>query len=1116
MAEPDHFSWLHLTDFHYGLNGQDCLWPTLRPHFLDDLEKLHDCCGPWQTVLFTGDLVQSGALDQFEEMQREVLDRIWNKLTTLGSGDSVLLAVPGNHDLQRPEKKSDNPARDTLLRKGGFSDAADRFWNDPDSGYRRVVNDAFASYSSWHKGAKQGPKSGVTAGLLPGDFSYTFEHGSRRIGLIGLNTTFLQLDGGDYRERLVWDARQIHCVSGGAIDDWLNKHDLSLLLTHQGPDWLTSESREHGDSEVAPAGRFALHLFGHMHETSIVYVSRGGGSPVRRCQSRSVFGMEKFGDPPSEQRSHGYVAGRIEFQGQKATLRLWPRLATKGTGPWRFVPDQEKAELRDDGGTNPEEISLRPVARGAPLTAEKVARSDFIKIPTSTWPEELAGKGFPMPDSMLLLPESRVVRFHRSRERLRDTIIEWAIEKGPPVKLRLQAGEGGAGKTRLLIEVCDHLEKSHGWRAGFLDRSQSISSGLPVLLKEGKPVLIVLDYAETRTQEIVELASTTLHASVTPQVCLVLLARDGGDWWDHLADSAKGDQAVAAILRGLSSKTGPYRMNAEFIGQKDRPNAFAEALHDFAAFKGREPPIDPDIDLSENLFGDPLFIHLAALAYLRGQPSINDQELLGAALGHERSYWRRLLEEGHLTDLLPAFEQAVALFTLCGDRRTTKDAKALLGRTPRLQGADGRSLTQIFDILRRLYSIDGGLTGLQPDLLGETLVSEALSKDDELLDAAFGEDSDGETIRYALTVLTRLGRRVPAQQRWLKEALSRNLTRVSEAAMQVGLETGSPLPELYAEVIKDAPTGDRRRAVDTLRTKLPGTTVNLASLAVEVRRQFVIFLDQKKSGGSAKRHINAFDALSLLASALRSNGLLSEAADASLEAAHHAQAVFRSADARDRQRLAAAFGNLGAHLGDVGRFEEGLKAAEKAEALRRVLAEKQPDAYTADWARSLSNLADSRLATGDFPGAVHAAEAAISRIADYARSYPANFDPWLGFARRVIADSLLKMDRPDDALAEASRSVEIWTKVTATRRSFESKQVAKAFLSVMRCQFALKQTNEAINTFERVLDILEVTLSVNPKPLQSTLVEMLALVQSVDRDAADRIASGRLQRVLSG
>src|SRR4051812_31199700 len=73
----------------------------------------------------------------------------------------------------------------------------------------------------------------------------------------------------------------------------------------KGPDWLTLESRQHGHSEIAPAGRFALHLFGHMHENEIVYVSIGGGSPIRRCQSRSVFGMEHFGDPPVKQRSHG-------------------------------------------------------------------------------------------------------------------------------------------------------------------------------------------------------------------------------------------------------------------------------------------------------------------------------------------------------------------------------------------------------------------------------------------------------------------------------------------------------------------------------------------------------------------------------------------------------------------------------------------------------------------------------------------------------------------------------------------------------------------------------------------------------------------------------------------
>ncbi|WP_295446697.1 hypothetical protein [uncultured Thiodictyon sp.] len=37
----DTFSWLHLTDLHFGLKGQGGLWPTLRQPFLDDLARLH-------------------------------------------------------------------------------------------------------------------------------------------------------------------------------------------------------------------------------------------------------------------------------------------------------------------------------------------------------------------------------------------------------------------------------------------------------------------------------------------------------------------------------------------------------------------------------------------------------------------------------------------------------------------------------------------------------------------------------------------------------------------------------------------------------------------------------------------------------------------------------------------------------------------------------------------------------------------------------------------------------------------------------------------------------------------------------------------------------------------
>ena len=40
----------------------------------------------------------------------------------------------------------------------------------------------------------------------------------------------------------------------------------------------------------------------------------------------------------------------------------------------------------------------------------------------------------------------------------------------------------------------------------------------------------------------------------------MLLAREGGDWWDQLADAAADHPVAASVLRSPSAKTGPYRM----------------------------------------------------------------------------------------------------------------------------------------------------------------------------------------------------------------------------------------------------------------------------------------------------------------------------------------------------------------------------------------------------------------------------------------------------------------------------------------------------------------------------------------------------------------------------
>ena len=75
-----------------------------------------------------------------------MLGPLWDELARLGSGGAVLVAVPGNHDLFRPNAAEDNPAIDALLEPERFPRIAEKFWSQPDGAYRRVINHAFAPW----------------------------------------------------------------------------------------------------------------------------------------------------------------------------------------------------------------------------------------------------------------------------------------------------------------------------------------------------------------------------------------------------------------------------------------------------------------------------------------------------------------------------------------------------------------------------------------------------------------------------------------------------------------------------------------------------------------------------------------------------------------------------------------------------------------------------------------------------------------------------------------------------------------------------------------------------------------------------------------------------------
>jgi predicted MPP superfamily phosphohydrolase len=350
MGRDRRIRWLHLSDFHQGVNrlDQKTEVPELLRRLLIDLELLHRD-GPIDLVLFTGDLTQSGEAKQFEGLG-VFLDLLVTRLRELGS-DPVLLAVPGNHDLVRPDG-SDMAAVvfDAWEKNQKVQEA---FWDHDSKNhaqYHKPIATAFANYRAFAKAwLKKHPLPSWievrATGLLPGDFAATIEKNGAKLLVAGLNSAFLQLGDGYYKGRLELSPRQLSQVAGPR---WEDNHDAALLLSHHPPDWLNERSLQNYKSLLIQRERFAAHLYGHMHEPQVSQHSEGGGSERFRIQAASLWSRDRFGKDTQETRLHGYSLGQIDLE--DGLLRLWPReYVEKADGEWRFEPDNRRYYLHSDG-----------------------------------------------------------------------------------------------------------------------------------------------------------------------------------------------------------------------------------------------------------------------------------------------------------------------------------------------------------------------------------------------------------------------------------------------------------------------------------------------------------------------------------------------------------------------------------------------------------------------------------------------------------------------------------------------------------------------------------------------------------------------------------------------
>jgi hypothetical protein len=395
----------------------------------------------------------------------------------------------------------------------------------------------------------------------------------------------------------------------------------------------------------------------------------------------------------------------------------------------------------------------------------------------------------------------------------------------------LLLGSGGAGKSRLALELC--LRMQDGWRTGFLPHRHGFvgwSSWQPE-----KPTLLVADYAGERAGDVRDLiVALAGRRNLAFPVRLLLLERENvGPWWREIMRGGQEQAVIEAaqfaeprqllpmnsddLWRAMSAMFGERR--GEF---EDRRGEILTKLHE----------IDPR--------GLPLFAALAADALLHGGDIFRwDRKVLVRDLLTRED--RRRWEPAGVGEDDP-HRTLLALSTALGGLRrgdlTRSDVSRMVPAAqfrPRIyQILTGRPIES-----RVGTDEDAVLPGLEPDIVGELFVLEHLASRRDALDdfrqAAWAIDP----YRFS-TFLDRATRDFDAHP------TIKSLLEPNDDDAEKRLYWGRVTPSVVAKMIE---AGDGPGALATLESllaraqgEMPGSVVvpgPLAFAATTVAKHFV-------------------------------------------------------------------------------------------------------------------------------------------------------------------------------------------------------------------------------------------------------------------------------------
>jgi len=394
-------------------------------------------------------------------------------------------------------------------------------------------------------------------------------------------------------------------------------------------------------------------------------------------------------------------------------------------------------------------MDARTISKYIEATAQLIGADKLAEILTEPAKIDAAIKHVLLPDpsrtpekdisdAALLRSEYRAVRFdYRNREF--DDLLAWC-NSDTPYAWRLVHGETGRGKTRLLVELCAHLNgysTGNHWIAGFVkvERFQDDLEAYDVLFATSKPLLIVLDYAERQSAIVTELLRRSRQRGLdNPRTTtrIVLVARRRSEVWEQIF---RHDEELSKLKR---SSLEDMHLCA-VTEAHDIDEVFRAAFADFSAHFGTQhATLEIDFSLLTKGGANPDIgiVHMLALLAVLAPHELDrrtnsrptQDQVLDFLLDREKRHWVKAARGLNLPAELcqeNVLLEVTSLLTLASQQGAIVDAAEARGvlRLGRLLGGQTEALLdRLVTVFRETYPGLGYVNGVTPDLLGDYLI----------------------------------------------------------------------------------------------------------------------------------------------------------------------------------------------------------------------------------------------------------------------------------------------------------------------------------------------------------------------------------------------------------